>query len=57
MYDAFKQIVFLVHGIDLSKRYVKNLNSYITIIENPCKIRNQGTVKSSSNYLRFVYKM
>lgn len=56
MYDAFKQIVFLFHGIDLSKRYVKNLNPYITIIENLCKIRNRTSVKPSSNFIAFCIK-
>ena len=56
MYDAFKQIVFLFHDIDLSKRYVKNLNSYITIIENTCKIRNRTSVKPSSNFIILCIK-
>ena len=56
MQDAFEQIVFLFHGIDLSGRYVKNRNSYTTIIENPCKIRNRTSVKPSSNFLGFCIK-
>ena len=56
MYDAFQRIVYLFHGIDLSERYVKNRNSYSTIIDNLCKIQNQATVKPSSNFLDLCIK-